>query len=429
MSMAARTPKPTSMASAEMRPPDGAAGNRASNGRDFAARWRTLREDARFRAAVARLRPDADEPEVCDGVIWSLITEPGDGVAGALIATLGATEAGEAAAGGQAGAPGQREDAERPAAGALRQGRQRWAPRLDPEAHLGALRTAARIGATLLLPGDPEWPASVADLGAHAPLALWLRGDAAALSGHGVALVGARASSSYGEHVAGEFAGELAAEGRIVFSGGAYGIDGTAHRAALRAGGVTVAVLAGGVDRPYPSGHAQLFERIVASGALVSEVACGVAPTKWRFLARNRLISALSAATVVVEAGQRSGSLNTAGHAAALGRPLGAVPGPVTSTASAGCHRLLRDYDARCITSVADVRELLGVTATAAPMTAEDPDMVRLADALNARAARSALELAQRSGLSLERVEALLGILELDGSVMRSAGGWRSILQ
>ena len=205
------------------------------------------------------------------------------------------------------------------------------------------------------------------DLGDHAPLALWLRGDAAALSGAGVAIVGARASSSYGEHVATELASELAGEGWTIVSGGAYGIDGTAHRAALRAGGITVAVLAGGIDRAYPAGHAQLFDRIAASGALVSEVACGGAPTRWRFLERNRIIGALADATVVVEAGWRSGSLNTAGHAAALGRPLGAVPGPVTSAASAGCHRLLREYDARCVTSAADVRELLGGAAAPAP--------------------------------------------------------------
>ncbi|WP_258133194.1 DNA-processing protein DprA [Microbacterium sp. MYb64] len=401
---------------------------RAPSSAEMKVMLRDLREDSRVLAAATRIRPDAGDPDVRDGLIWGLVTEPGDGVAGALVAALGATEALEVVAGGHGGSVGLADD-ERPAAGALREGRRRWAPRLDPDLHLGGLRTAARMGVRLLLPSDPEWPTSMADLGAHAPLALWLRGDAAALAGSGVALVGARASSSYGEHVAGEFAGELAAEGRVIVSGGAYGIDGTAHRAALRAGGMTVAVLAGGVDRPYPSGHAQLFERIAASGALVSEVACGVAPTRWRFLARNRLISALSAATIVVEAGQRSGSLNTAGHAAALGRPLGAVPGPITSTASAGCHRLLRDYDACCVTSVADVRELLGGAPVAATRRAEDPDMVRLADALNVRAARGSTELAQRSGLSIDRVEALLGVLELDGGAVRSERGWRSVLR
>ena len=283
----------------------------------------------------------------------------------------------------------------------------------------------------LLLPADPAWPPMLGDLGDHAPLALWFRGEAAALSGAGVAIVGARASSSYGEHVATELASELAGEGWTIVSGGAYGIDGTAHRAALRAGGITIAVLAGGIDRAYPAGHAQLFDRIAASGALVSEVACGGAPTRWRFLERNRIIGALAGATVVVEAGWRSGSLNTAGHAAALGRPLGAVPGPVTSAASAGCHRLLREYDARCVTSAADVRELLGGAAAPAfdhgSGPGEDPDMIRLADALSNRVARTGDDLARRSGLDLDRVEALLGILELDGSAVRTAAGWRSV--
>lgn len=414
--------------SAADEPHDGATPGPA----ELRRRLRTLRDEPGLLSEMTRIRPDATDPAVRDSVIWSLLVEPGDGVAGALVEAMGPTEALEVAFGGSHGGRDDPEGdvaGERPAAAALRDARRRWAPRLAVEPHLGALRTAARIGARLLLPRDAEWPVALADLGAHAPRALWLRGDPAALSEVGVAIVGARASSSYGEHVAGGLAGELAGEGFVVFSGGAYGIDGTAHRAALRAGGRTAAVLAGGVDRPYPSGHAQLFERIVASGALASEVPCGTAPTKWRFLARNRVISALARATVVVEAGGRSGSLNTAGHAAELGRPLGAVPGPITSTTSAGCHRLLRDYDARCITSVADVRELLGVDRAGPPIMQEDPDLVRLADALNARAARSRSELAQRSGLSEDRVEALLGILELDGGARRSEHGWLGVLR
>ena len=165
-----------------------------------------------------------------------------------------------------------------------------------------------------------------------------------------------------------ELSADLAGHGVSVVSGAAYGIDGAAHRAALTAGGTTIALLAGGADRPYPAGHGELIERIAASGAVVSEAPCGTTPTKWRFLQRNRLIAALSDATVVVEAGWRSGSLNTAAHAAALSRPLGAVPGPVTSAASAGCHRLLREFDARCVTNSADALELLG----AAPQTLFD---------------------------------------------------------
>ena len=141
----------------------------------------------------------------------------------------------------------------------------------------------------------------------------------------------------------------LVDRGFTIVSGAAYGIDGMAHRAALASGGTTVAFLAGGVDRFYPLGHEALLGRIAEQGAVVAELPCGSAPTKWRFLQRNRLIAAATEATIVLEAGMRSGSLNTAGHAAALGRPLGAVPGPVTSPASAGCHRLLREYDAVCV--------------------------------------------------------------------------------
>ena len=131
-----------------------------------------------------------------------------------------------------------------------------------------------------------------------------------------------------------------------------------AHRAALASDGTTIAFLAGGIDRFYPLGHESLLTRIAQTGAVVSELPCGAAPTKWRFLQRNRLIAAASQATVVLEAGIRSGSLNTAGHAAALGRPLGAVPGPVTSPASAGCHRLLREFDAVCVVDADQMAEL-----------------------------------------------------------------------
>ena len=241
-------------------------------------------------------------------------------------------------------------------------------------------------------------------------------------------LVGARASSGYGEHVAAELAGDLAATGTVIVSGGAYGIDGAAHRAALGVSGATVAFLAGGVDRAYPAGHQSLIRQIAAEGAVVSEPPCGAAPTKWRFLARNRLIAALGHATVVIEAGWRSGSLNTAGHAAALGRPLGAVPGPVTSAASAGCHRLLREYDAQCVTSAQEVRELWGMGAgSSSSARPVDPDRIRLLDAMSTRARTSVDELARRSGLAPDRVRALLGLLELEGEVQRDDGGWRRI--
>jgi DNA processing protein len=144
-----------------------------------------------------------------------------------------------------------------------------------------------------------------------------------------------------------------------VLSGGAYGIDGAAHRAALASGGSTVAVLAGGLDRLYPAGHTELLTRVGKEGLLLSELPPGAAPTKWRFLARGRLLAALSGTVLIAEAGYRSGSLHTAARAIELGRPVGAVPGPLTSAASAGCHRLLRDGLGSIITGYDDVRELL----------------------------------------------------------------------
>jgi len=223
------------------------------------------------------------------------------------------------------------------------------------------LTLCERSNIDVLIPSDPEWPTEqFATMGDQAPHVLYVRGNAWALAmerQHRVAIVGARAATSYGEHVTGELVADLVKD-HVIVSGAAYGIDGAAHRMALAAGGQTVAFLAGGVDRPYPAGHANMIERIAASGAVVSEVPPGSAPTKWRFLQRNRLIAALGDASIVVEAGWRSGSLNEAGHARAFGRPVGAVPGPITSAASGGTHRLIQEFGAHLITSAADVRAL-----------------------------------------------------------------------
>ncbi|MGM7665639.1 DNA-processing protein DprA [Microbacterium sp. A93] len=376
--------------------------------------------DVETRKAAESARPQDDPGETLARVAWGVVAEPGDGVAGAMIAQFGAVEALRYGLSDSGFELSER---------AVDEARRRWRPRAQPRAVSDALRGASEVGARLLLPGDDEWPSGLDDLGDHAPSLLWVRGDVAQLTRRErVSMVGARAATAYGDSIASELAGDLAASGTLIVSGGAYGIDGAAHRAALGAGGGTVAFLAGGVDRAYPAGHQQLFERIQTSGAMVSELPCGAAPTKWRFLARNRLIAALGMATVVVEAGWRSGSLNTAGHAAALGRPLGAVPGPVTSAASAGCHRLLREYDARCVTSTAEVRELLGIEIGASADSGEvrtDPDQLRLLDAMSARTARSSTELARISGLSEERVRSMLGMLSLDAQVQQQASGWR----
>ncbi|MRG58683.1 DNA-protecting protein DprA [Agromyces sp. CFH 90414] len=313
----------------------------------------------------------------------------------------------------------------------------RWSPRVDVEAFARSLQQAGRVGARLVVPGDDAWPVRLDDLGRHRPLALWVRGRLDAVTvARSISLVGARAASGYGEHVAVEAAGGLADRGFTVVSGGAYGIDGMAHRSTLRSDGTTVAYLAGGVDRFYPMGHESLLARIAETGAVVSELPCGAAPTKWRFLQRNRLIAASTAATIVLEAGLRSGSLNTAGHAATLGRPLGAVPGPVTSPASAGCHRLLREFDAVCVVDAEQMAELAladgDLAAAATPTgsatgawdTAVTADGIRVLDALSARSPRTTDDVARRAGLEPRRVLGVLGSLEAEGRVVRRAEGW-----
>lgn len=364
----------------------------------------------------------AVDADVAASAVWTVLAEPGDGLAGRVIAAFGSAEALRALE--SDAAPEMVEAGEWVAA------RGRWMPRLRRADIERTLERAAQVGAVLITPGDDEWPARVDDLGEHAPFALWVRGDPGALaSGRALSIVGARAATGYGEHVAAEIAAAVAADGTTIVSGAAYGIDGAAHRGALAAGGTTIALLAGGVDRAYPSGHARLLGDIAARGAVVSETPCGTAPTKWRFLARNRTIAALGDATVVVEAGTRSGSLDTAAHAAALGRPLGAVPGPVTSAASAGCHRMLREMDAICVTGADDARELAGYAPAGVLASTVDAgrtdDLTRVLDAASVRIGRSPEELARRSGLAVADVQALLGLAAIGGAVAHAPDGWR----
>jgi DNA processing protein len=253
------------------------------------------------------------------------------------------------------------------------QGRDHGAPlddvlllRLRKSAHLAQperdLADGAAVGARLVCPGDAEWPPSLAVLGREEPIALWLRGqgDLAELVERSVAVVGARTATAYGGHVASEMGYGLAGRGWTVVSGGAFGVDSMAHRGALAASGVTIAVLACGVDVVYPRPHDRLFARILEEGLLISEWPPGASPRPRRFLVRNRVIAAMTAGTVVVEAAVRSGAVSTAHAARKLGRPLMVVPGPVTSTMSAGCHVLLREEGSLCVTSPAEVIEEVG---------------------------------------------------------------------
>lgn len=301
-------------------------------------------------------------------------------------------------------------------------------------------------GARFVVPGDAEWPTAVEDL-AHlehdrrggAPLGLWLRGRArldVALGDRPVAVVGSRTATAYGQEVAQRMGGELAASGHGVVSGGAYGIDAAAHAGAL-AEGSTVAVLACGVDRPYPRGNMRLFERIIAAHVLVSEVPPGETPTRSRFLGRNRTIAALGLGTVVVEAAVRSGARSTATWAGLLGRHVMAVPGSVLSAQSHTPHELVRRREAELVTSTAEVRELL------APMGQEllpfargrvrvldglDEDVREVFEAVPGRGGRSASEVALRSGVGIGTVLAALDELSELGLVEPTDHGlWRLV--
>lgn len=284
-------------------------------------------------------------------IILAIASEPGDAVTGRMILTVGASETVARAIG-----------AEVPVGPDGDTWQRRLAPRIDA-AHTGrVIADAERHGMRVLIPGDEHWPSGIDALGDRAPFALWAKGDTELLAEpvwERLTVTGARASTGYGEHVTAELVQSAVEEGHRVLSGGAYGIDGAAHRAALAACGPTIAVLAGGLDRLYPAGHTDLLTRISGQGLLLSEVPPGAAPTKWRFLQRGRLLAALSGTVIIAEAGYRSGTLHTAARAVEIGRPVGAVPGPVTSAASAGCHRLMRDGLATVITGYDDIRELL----------------------------------------------------------------------
>jgi len=222
---------------------------------------------------------------------------------------------------------------------------------------LDELAAIFRSGIRLASPGDEDWPSRLDDLGEDTPIALWARGTArlGEAAGRSVSIIGSRAASAYGTRVATDIASAVARRGWTVVSGAAYGIDGAAHRGALAADGTTIAVLACGVDRAYPAGHADLITAIARAGVLVSEQPPGRPVSRIRFLDRNRIIAALSAGTVVAEAGLMGGSMHTARDAAEIGRPLMAVPGPVTSAASGGCHLLIRQGDAVLVTCGAEV--------------------------------------------------------------------------
>lgn len=380
-------------------------------------------------ATTERATPD-DGDESRRARAWlTRAVEPGSSVMYGYVAAVGPAAAARALASGHAPASVQ----------AL------IGARHDEDLVAADLAAARSIGARLIVPGDPGWPveplhamtvATAMGLeGIAPPLALWLRGegDLARLTGRAVAIVGSRASTSYGVEQASALAFGLAERGWCVISGGAFGIDAAAHRGALSAGASTIAVLASGIDRIYPAAHAALFDRIAKDGLLVSEWPPGSAPYRHRFLIRNRLIAALSAGCVVVEASARSGARHTAGRARDLGRPVMAVPGPVTSAMSVGTHALLRDTEARLVTGVEHVVEEIGRLGVDLAPLVRGRDTVRdelsavqarTLEALPSRGSVLPEQIARAAGLSVLEVLSALPALEARALVECNDGAW-----
>ncbi|MFD7081473.1 DNA-processing protein DprA [Streptomyces sp. NPDC002181] len=314
-------------------------------------------------------------------------------------------------------------------------GYRRRAALADPRRDLAA---AARTGGRFIRPGSPQWPTQLDDLGDARPIGLWLRGrpDLRTWALRSVAVVGARACTPYGAHMAQTLAAGLAERGWVVVSGAAYGVDGAAHRGALASGGATAAVLACGADVAYPRGHAELLGRIAEQGIVLGELPPGSHPTPSRFVLRNRVIAALTRGTVVVEAAHRSGSLVTARRAQRLGRATMGVPGPATSGLSGGVHELLRG-EAVLVTDAAEVIELVGDMGELAPERRGpvlardllDPDTARVLEALPAGRPAHADEVALAAGTDTDEVIGRLYELHSLGFVERQGEGWQLTTQ
>ncbi|QCU78333.1 DNA-processing protein DprA [Citricoccus sp. SGAir0253] len=386
------------------------------------------------------------------------LLEPGDVLGLAAVGTWGAARALEVLTGRDGAGADERQELALvlEAAGTplssrgWQRGTERWAARAGALAPERDLETLHRLGGGLLVPGDPGWPTALRDLGPASPVALWYRGGGGMPERHvTLAVVGSRDASPYGRGATRLLAGGVGARGITVLSGGAYGIDALAHQSALGAGTgspPTAAVLAGGLDRYYPAGNATLLQDVADQGLLLSELAPGSSPTRYRFLQRNRLIAALAGAVLVVEARWRSGAQNTAGHALALGREVGVVPGPITSSTSAGCHRLLRESPAVPVTDVAEALELLpgrgdrpcgGDAAPPAGGTAASRDTavrphdhlaveeLLVYEALPLRSAAPVDRLCAVAGLGPGTVMGVLQKLRRQGLAEQSASGWR----
>ena len=371
-------------------------------------------------------------------LIWSHLCEPGDMIAGRVVDKLGPIAALSALRTANpelnftrelstvdsadellnAGAEGQSE---------LRDACARWKARDNNSAVVRSLELWHRLGGQVITPDSSDWPEQFAALEYGRPHVLWLRGNRSALSFSDltVSIVGSRNTSSYGQHVAQQLGERFATEGFVVISGGAYGIDAEAHRGALVAQGRTIAILAGGGDRLYPSGNAALLNEVMQSGCVIAELPPGHTPTRWRFLQRNRLIAALGAATVIVEMAVRSGAKNTMNHAAQMSRPIYAVPGSIVSQTSRGCNLAIQQGMATIVTSVDDlIRELSGVPE----LTSDEADLTalqqRVLDALVPTPV-TPTRVSIKAGTSISETMSTLGQLEALGLAVSKTTGWR----
>lgn len=321
----------------------------------------------------------------------------------------------------------------------------RWSARGSRLTTEQEFKMAESLSSWLCIPEDDDWPDQLSDLGERKPYGLWGRGKREYLSllrsDRSIAVVGSRDISAYGTSATSHITGDLAQQGFSIISGGAFGIDAVAHRTALAVVGSsrppTVALMACGVDRPYPKHHESLLREIIDRGLLLSEVSLGSSPTRWRFLQRNRLIAALSSYTLVVEARWRSGALNTAHHALSIGRELGVIPGQIFSPNSEGCHRLLKKELAHLVTDAQDIIDTLTHRFSSVEPTLEIPvpenaqkieDLSELQrrvwDSLPLRRPTSLEHIATMSGLTERSTMLILSQLASEGVATSWEGLW-----
>ena len=362
---------------------------------------------------------------------WSLLCEPGDSMAGMLRRTLGTEESlfeiRKAKSAFEIASLLPEDYFRAPSfISTLEDSLECWKRRLNVVNVDKSLEVLESLGGSALTPDSILWPKGLVDLGDSAPALLWLIGNRSVFNNpKAISVVGSRIASSYGLEVTKDIVHCAVSKDYAVVSGGALGIDAKAHSSTLECNGQTIAVMAGGLDRLYPPRNLDLFEQIKFDGLLVSEMPPGAAPARWRFLQRNRLIAALGKATVVIEAGYRSGSINTAGHANELERPVGAIPGPINSTRSAGCHRLIRELRAELISTPEDLFELLEFRNGAEEQLSFElnASQIRALDSLGFFEQRTEA-VASVSGMTLNEAEFALGTLSKLGLVIRTSNGW-----